>query len=89
MSSSNKKTFISPFNLNIITWTLNKQYESQFDLNDNNINIIKIFISDFSSHHTEIPVTYPELHIPMIIKDCSHQQSLLEFSQKQLKNDSI
>ena len=25
----------------------------------------------------------------MIIKDCFHQQSLLEFSQKQFKDDSI
>ena len=25
----------------------------------------------------------------MITKDCSHQQSLLEFSQEQLKNDPI
>ena len=89
MSSSNKKTFISLFDFNITTWTLGKQHKSQSDLNDNNINTIEIFISNSSSHHTEIPITYPELHIFMIIKDCSHQQSLLEFSQKQFKDDSI
>ena len=89
MSSSNKKTFISLFNLNIITWTLNKQHESQSDSDDNNINTIEIFISDFSSHHTEIPITYPELCVLMVTKNHSHQQSLLEFSQKQLKDDSI
>ena len=88
MSSSNKKTFISPFNFNITTWTLGKQCKSQSD-SDDNINIIEIFISEFSSHHTEIPVTYSEFHIPMVIKNHSHQQSLLKFSQEQLKNDSI
>ena len=89
MSFFNKKTFISLFNLNIITQTLDKQCENQSDLNDHNINIIKIFISDFSSYHTEIPVIYPELHISIIIKNHFHQQSLLEFSQKQLKDDPI
>ena len=71
MSSFNKKTSIPPFNLNITIWTLGKQHKSQSDLNDN-INIIEIFISESSSHHTEIPVTYPELHIPMVIKNHSH-----------------
>ena len=89
MSSSNKKTFIPPLNPNITTQTLNKQHKSQSDSDDHNIDIIEIFISDFSSHHTETPVTYPELHILMIIKNHSHQQSLLEFSQEQFKDDSI
>ena len=89
MSSSSKKTSIPPLDLNITTWTLGKQCESQPDLDDNNTDIIEIFISDSSSHHTEIPVTYPELCVPMVIKDCSHWQSLLKFSQKQLKDDPI
>ena len=89
MSSFSKRTSISPFNLNIITWTLDKQCESQSDSNNNNINIIKIFISDSSNHCMEIPVTYPELCVLMITKDCSHWQSLLKFSWKQLKNDLI
>ena len=89
MSSSSKKTFIPPLDLNITTWTLDKQCKSQPNPDDNNINIIKIFISDSSSHHMEIPVIYLELCIPMIIKNHSHWQSLLAFSQKQLKNDSI
>ena len=63
---------------------LNKQCESQSDPDDNNTDIIKTFISDSSSHHTEIPVTYSELHIPIITKNHSHWQSLLEFSQEQL-----
>ena len=88
MSSSNKKTFISFFDFNITIWTLNKQHKSQSNPDDN-INIIKIFISKFSSHHTEIPITYPKLHISMITKDHFHQQSLLKFSQKQLKDDPI
>ena len=89
MSSFNKKTFISPFDSNIITWTLDKQYKNQSDSDNNNTDTIEIFISNSSSHHTEIPVTYPELCILMITKNHFHQQSLLEFSQKQLKNDSI
>ena len=89
MSSFNKKTSIPLLDLNIITWTLGKQHESQPDSNDHNINIIKIFISDSSSYHTETPVTYSELCVLMIIKDHSHWQSLLKFSQEQLKDDSI
>ena len=89
MSFSSKKTFIPPFDPNITTQTLGKQHKSQPDPNNNNTDIIEIFISDFSSHHTEIPITYPELHISMVIKDHSHWQSLLEFSQKQLKDDPI
>ena len=73
MSSSNKKTSISPFYPNITTWTLDKQYESQSDSDNNNTDIIKIFISDFSNHYTEIPVTYSEFCISIIIKDHSHQ----------------
>ena len=88
MSSSSKKTSIPPLDFNIITQTLDKQCKSQSDLDDNT-DMIEIFISEFSSHHTEIPVTYSELHIFMIIKNHSHWQSLLEFSQEQLKNDSI
>ena len=88
MSSSSKKTFIPPLDPNITTWTLGKQHESQPD-SDDNTDIIEIFISEFSNHYIEIPVTYPELCILMIIKDHSHQQSLLEFSQEQLKDDSI
>ena len=88
MSSSNKKTFISLLDPNIIIWTLDKQHKNQPN-SDDNINIIKIFISEFSSHYTEIPVTYSEFHVSMIIKDHSHQQSLLKFSQKQLKDDLI
>ena len=88
MSFSSKKTFIPSLDLNIITWTLGKQHESQSDLDDN-INIIEIFISESSSHHIEIPVTYSELHISIVIKNHFHWQSLLEFSQKQLKDDPI
>ena len=89
MSFSSKKTFIPLFNLNITTWTLDKQYKSQPDLNDNNTNIIKIFISNFSSHHTEISITYPKFYVFIIIKDCFHWQSLLKFNQKQFKDDPI
>ena len=89
MSFSNKKTFISPFDPNITTWTLDKQHKSQSDSDNHNTDIIEIFISDSSSHHTETSVIYSELCVFMIIKDCSHWQSLLKFSQKQLKNDSI
>ena len=89
MSSFSKKISILPFNLNIITWTLDKQCESQSDSDDNNTDIIEIFISDSSSHYMKIPVTYPELCIPIVTKNHSHQQSLLAFSQKQLKNDLI
>ena len=88
MSSSSKKTSISPLDLNITTWTLGKQHKSQPD-SDDNTDIIETFISEFSNHHIEIPVTYPELHILMVIKDHSHRQSLLKFSQEQLKDDPI
>ena len=89
MSSSSKRTFISLFDFNIITWTLGKQCESQSDLDNNNTDIIETFISDFSSHYIKIFITYSELCVSMIIKDCSHWQSLLKFSQKQLKDDLI
>ena len=89
MSSFNKKTFISPLDPNITTQILDKQCENQSDSDDYNTDIIEIFISDSSSHHTETPVTYSKLHILIVIKNHSHWQSLLKFSQKQLKNDSI
>ena len=82
MSSSNKKTFISTFNSNITIQNLNKQYKSQSDSNNNNINIIEIFTSYVSSHHTEIPIS-------TVTKDHFHQQSLLEFSCEQLKDNPI
>ena len=80
MSSSNKKTFILPFDSNIIIWTLDKQHKSQSDSDNNNTDIIEIFISDSSSHYTEILITYLKLCILMITKNCFHWQSLLEFS---------
>ena len=82
MSSSSKKTSISTFDFNIITWNLDKQCESQPDSDDNNTDIIETFISHASSHHIKIP-------IPTVTKDCSHWQSLLEFSCEQFKDNLI
>lgn len=82
MSFFNKRTSVLSLDPNIIIWNLGKQYKSQFDSDDNNTDIIKIFTSEFSSHHSEIPVS-------MIIKDYSHQQSLLNFSHEQLKANLI
>ena len=89
MSSSSKKTSISPLNPNITTWNPGKQHKSQPDSDNNNTDIIKISTSDSSSHHTEIHVMYLEFPIPMITKDHFHWQSLLEFSCEQLKDNLI